>query len=61
MGIREQFQDKAKELAERAGAAAQEQQEQQGEGSQRAAQISERAKERARTAFDQPYEEASER
>ncbi|MFJ7208976.1 hypothetical protein ACIQWR_36275 [Streptomyces sp. NPDC098789] len=58
MGIREQFQDKAKELAERAGAAAQEQQD---EGSQRAAQVSERAKERARAAFDQPYEEASER
>ncbi|MGW1775164.1 hypothetical protein [Streptomyces sp. NPDC002104] len=49
MGIRDQFQDKARELAERAKASGQ-----QDEASERASQAADQAEDRARDAFGGP-------
>ncbi|MDJ0380553.1 hypothetical protein [Streptomyces sp. G-G2] len=52
MGIREQFQDKAKELAARAEAAARGQRDAAPE---RPSQAGDQVKERARDTFDEPF------
>lgn len=50
MGIRDQFQDKAREIADRAKAAAQ-----QDEASERAAQAVDQVKDKARDSFDENF------